>query len=136
MLQDFSLVQLGQFTFKLQPLDKKKMNSQYLVIHLVRNKKEIKVSFESHALVYNNTKEKICMIAFNPDVIEIAAVTCLKSKEDAKVGNQVIKELVADVYECEQHQVVILPITWFEKGYIIQLAFASDQLKFDSKQTN
>ena len=120
MIQDFSLVQLGQFTFKMQPLEKKGMNSQYIVIHLVRNKKEIKVSFESHALVYNNTKEKICMIAFNPDVIEEPkVVTCLKSKQEAKVGNQVIKELVADVYECEQHAVVILPITWFEKGYII-----------------
>ena len=88
MILDFSLVQLGQFTFKMQPLDKKRMNSQYIVIHLVRNKKEIKVSFESHALVYNNTNQKICMIAFNPDVIEeTKVVTCFKSKEEAKVGN-------------------------------------------------
>lgn len=69
VLHDFPLFQLGLFTFKLKPFrdqKNKKQPAQYMVIQLVRNKIDIKLSFESNAVVYNNTNEKITMVAFDP----------------------------------------------------------------------
>lgn len=72
----------------------------------MRNKRDMKLSFESNAIVYNNTSEKLCMIAFDPTMLQ-------ESKSDV----QRFDALTADVYECEPRQVVGMPFRWFEKGY-------------------
>ncbi len=84
-----------------------------MVFQLVRNKRDMKLSFESNAIVYNNTNEKLCMVAFDPTLLQ-----------ENKNEQQRFDNLTADVYECEPRQVVCIPFSWFEKGYLVQACFA------------
>lgn len=91
----------------------------------MRNKRDIKLSFESNALVYNHTSEKLGLVAFNPLQ---PAITAPDPKGPI--------EIKADYYECDPGQVVCLPFTWFEKGFQIQASFSPLEFKDMASKRN
>jgi len=72
---------------------------------LVHNKRKVRISFESNSVVYNNTNEKITLVAFDPSGLPPV------------IGEDQKFDITADIYDCDPQQVICLPFTWFEKKY-------------------